>query len=167
VIASFSLQAAAQLRQSPAICISSNKAGNRRVPVAWSRGHEREGTMASLIITTGRKTGKFFSLAQATNVVGRDEGLSIQVVNEFVSRKHMQVRYSEEADAYYASDMKSRHGTFVNGSRIYEEVPLTENDLVDIGGVTLMFTRKDFDDRETAMAFYREAGEQVRHAVGD
>src|SRR6478672_13152882 len=107
--------------------------------------------MASLIITSGKKRGKYFQLSQSSNVVGRDEAAPIQVKDEFVSRKHMEVRYSEDSDSYYASDAKSRHGTFVNGSRIYEEVPLTENDLVDIGGVTLMFTRKDFEDRETAL----------------
>jgi len=35
-------------------------------------------------------------------------------------------------------------------------VALTENDLVDIGGVTLMFTRKDFEDRGSALAYALE-----------
>ena len=123
--------------------------------------------MASLIITSGKKRGKYFQLSQGSNVVGRDEAAPIQVKDEFVSRKHMEVRYSEDTDSYYASDAKSRHGTFVNGSRIYEEVPLTENDLLDIGGVTLMFTRKDFEDRETAMAYAMESQERMRHAVAE
>jgi len=123
--------------------------------------------MASLIITSGKRRGKYFQLNQSTNVIGRDEAAPIQVKNEFVSRKHMEVRFSEDTDSYYASDAKSRHGTFVNGSRIYEEVPLTENDLIDIGGVTLMFTRKDFDDRDTALAFALEAQDRMRHAVAE
>ncbi len=130
-------------------------------------GHEREGNMASLIITSGKKRGKYFQLSQGSNVVGRDEAAPIQVKNEFVSRKHMEVRYGEDSDAYYASDAKSRHGTFVNGSRIYEEVLLAENDLLDIGGVTLMFTRKDFEDRETALAYALESQERMRHAVAE
>jgi len=123
--------------------------------------------MASLIVTSGKKRGKYYSLSQGANVVGRDETAAIQVKDEFVSRAHMQVRFSEDTDSYYASDTKSRHGTFVNGSRIYEEVPLTENDLVDIGGVTLMFTRKDFDDRDTALAYALECEERMRHAVAE
>ena len=123
--------------------------------------------MASLIITSGKKRGKYYSLAQGTNVLGRDETASIQVKNEFVSRAHMQVRYSEDSDSYYAADTKSRHGTFVNGSRIYEEVPLSESDLLDVGGVTLLFTRKDFDDRDTALAFALESEERTRHAVAE
>ncbi|HEY8748509.1 MAG TPA: FHA domain-containing protein [Tepidisphaeraceae bacterium] len=123
--------------------------------------------MASLIVTTGRKTGKYYPLGQRTNVIGRDEGLLIQIVNEFVSRKHVQVRYKEETELYYATDLQSRHGTFVNGNRIYEEVPLAESDLLDIGGVTLMFTRQDFVNRESALAHFREVGERARHTVGD
>jgi len=121
--------------------------------------------MASLIVTSGKKRGKCYALSQGTDVLGRDETASIKVKNEFVSRAHMQVRYSEESDTYYASDTKSRHGTFLNGSRIYEEVALTENDLVDIGGVTLMFTRKDFEDRDSALAYALECQERTRHAV--
>ncbi len=123
--------------------------------------------MASLIITSGKRRGKYHPLAQGTNVIGRDEAASIQIKNEFVSRAHMEVRYSEDTDSFYASDTKSRHGTFVNGNRIYEEVPLTESDLVDIGGVTLMFTRKDFDDRESALAYALESEERLRHAVAE
>ena len=126
--------------------------------------------MASLIITTspeGKTVAVFIGPEGHQSAFGRDEGVPIQVSNEFVSRKHMQVRYNEDTDLYYASDMKSRHGTFVNGSRIYEEVPLSENDLLDIGGITLMFTRKDFDDRETALAYCRETGERARHVVAE
>ena len=118
--------------------------------------------MASLIITNGRKTGNFYPLGQEINVVGRDQDVLIQIVNEFVSRKHMQIRHDQENDAYYVQDMQSRHGTFVNGNRIYEEIPVSEGDLIDIGGVTLMFTRNDFSDRDGALAFYREADDRAR-----
>jgi pSer/pThr/pTyr-binding forkhead associated (FHA) protein len=124
--------------------------------------------MASLVVTSGKKRGKFYSLNQAApNVIGRDENAPVQVKDEFVSRKHMQVRYSEESDAYFASDLKSRHGTFVNGNRIYEETPLAENDLLDIGGVTLLFTRQDFEDREAALAFATETADRANHAVAE
>ena len=65
--------------------------------------------MASLIITTGRKAGKYYPLGHRTNVVGRDEGVLIQIIDGFVSRKHLQLRYNEDTELYYAADMKSRH----------------------------------------------------------
>jgi pSer/pThr/pTyr-binding forkhead associated (FHA) protein len=118
--------------------------------------------MASLIITSGPDAGKYYPLGIRTNVVGRDEGLLIQLLDQHVSRKHMQIRYNKETDLYYVSDMKSRHGTFVNGNRIHDDTPLCEKDTIDVGGITLLFTRKDFDDREGALAFYRQTGERAR-----
>jgi pSer/pThr/pTyr-binding forkhead associated (FHA) protein len=123
--------------------------------------------MASIIITTGRKAGKFYPLGQKTHVVGRDENLVIQIANEFVSRKHAELRYKDETELYYVADLNSRHGTYVNGNRIYEEVPLAESDLVDIGGVTLMFTRNDFANRDAALSHYRETEERLRGAVAE
>ena len=123
--------------------------------------------MASLIITNGHKAGKFYPLGHRTNVIGRDEGVLVQIVDEYVSRKHMQIRYNEETDLYYANDMKSRHGTFINGTRIYDEVALSEGDLIDIGGKTLMFTMKDFEDPEGALAYYRETGQRVKKTLQD
>jgi pSer/pThr/pTyr-binding forkhead associated (FHA) protein len=118
--------------------------------------------MATLIVTSGRGSGKHYPLGTRTNVVGRDEGVLIQVLDQHVSRKHLQIRYNKETDLYYASDMKSRHGTFVNGNRIYEEMPLSDNDMIDVGGATLLFTRRDFVDDEGALAYFRKAGERVR-----
>ena len=123
--------------------------------------------MASLIITNGKKAGKFYPLGRRTNVVGRDEGVLIQIVDEYVSRKHLQIRYQDDTGLYYANDMKSRHGTYVNGNRIYDEVPLTDGDLVDIGGVTLMFASQDFEDPQGALAYYRETGQRVRGTLQD
>lgn len=118
--------------------------------------------MASLIVTSGADAGKFYPLGVRTNVIGRDEGVLIQILDEHVSRKHVQIRFNKETDLYYASDLKSRHGTYVNGNRIYDEVPLSENDLIDIGGTTLQFTRKEFADREGALAHYRQTGQRIR-----
>ena len=63
--------------------------------------------------------------------------------------------------------MKSRHGTFLNGSRIRENVPLKDNNSIDIGGITLLFTLNDFPDKESALAHYRKTGERVRRTELD
>lgn len=118
--------------------------------------------MASLIVASGPDKGKCYPLGRRTSVVGRDEGVLIQIVDQYISRKHLQIRYNGDTDLYYASDMKSRHGTFINGDRIYNEAALSDADTIDIGGVTLMFTRKDFEDREGALAYYRQTGQRGR-----
>jgi pSer/pThr/pTyr-binding forkhead associated (FHA) protein len=118
--------------------------------------------MATLIITTGPRAGDHYPLGHRTNVIGRDEGLLIQLLDQHVSRKHVQVRYDKEKDQHVASDMDSRHGTFVNGNRIHEDVPLKDNDTIDVGGVTLLFTTQDFPDKESALAHFRKVGERYR-----
>jgi pSer/pThr/pTyr-binding forkhead associated (FHA) protein len=118
--------------------------------------------MASIIVTSGVNAGDYFPLGVRTNVVGRDEGLPIQIRDEHVSRKHLRIRYDHDKDQYLADDMKSRHGVFINGRRISQETPLAENDVIDVGGSTLLFTRQDFPDKESALAHRKKAGERYR-----
>lgn len=118
--------------------------------------------MASIIITSGSQTGDYYPLGQRTNVIGRAETLPIQILDDLISRKHLQIRYDKNAKRYYALDMKSRHGVFINSRRITEETALVEGDEVLIGQTTLLFSEKDFDDRESALSHFKKVGERMR-----
>ena len=118
--------------------------------------------MASIIVTSGNSAGSYYPLGQRTNVIGRDEGVLIQLVDEHVSRKHLQIRYDKEKKQYIALDMNSRHGVFINGNRIHTEVPLADNDRIDLGNVALLFTESDFADRASALAHHRRIGERAK-----
>ena len=56
--------------------------------------------------------------------------------------------------------MKSKHGVFINGRRISDETVLADGDQIMIGQTTLLFTEKDFDDRESAFSHYKKVGER-------
>lgn len=118
--------------------------------------------MASLIVTSGQNEGAYYPLGRRTNVIGRDEAVPIQIIDQYISRKHMQIRFEQAEQRYYALDMKSKHGVFINKRRITDEMALTDGDEIDIGGVTLLFTEKDFDDRESAMSHFKKVGERAR-----
>jgi pSer/pThr/pTyr-binding forkhead associated (FHA) protein len=118
--------------------------------------------MASIIVTSGEQTGDYYPLGQRTNVVGRAESLSIQILDDLVSRKHLQIRYDKEHGHYFALDMKSKHGVFVNTRKITDEVVLVDGDEIQIGQTMLMFTEKDFDDRESALSHFKKVGERSR-----
>jgi len=118
--------------------------------------------MATVIITSGEQKGDYYPLGWRTSVIGRAEMLPIQILDDLISRKHLQIRFVEEEGKYYVMDMKSRHGVFVNGGRIAEETRLAEGDEVMIGRTTLLFTEKDFDDRESALSHFKKAGERSR-----
>ena len=118
--------------------------------------------MASLFIISGDQKGSYYPLGVRTNVVGRDEALPIQILDDSVSRKHLQIRYDKRQGRYHALDMKSRHGVFINDIRISEETVLVDGDEILVGQTTLLFTEKDFDDWESALSHFKKVGERMR-----
>jgi len=118
--------------------------------------------MATVIITSGEQQGDYYPLGHRTNVIGRAETVPIQVLDDLISRKHLQIHFVKEQRKYYALDMKSRHGVSINGGRIIGEIALVDGDEILLGQTTLLFTEKDFDDRESALSHFKKAGERVR-----
>ncbi len=121
--------------------------------------------MASIIIAAGPQgEGEYYPLGRRTTVIGRDEAVPVQVVDERVSRRHLQIRY-EEGKGYIALDMRSANGSFVNGRRITDEVVLAEGDEIQIGDTKLHFTLNDFPDKQSAMAHFKKAGQKYRNTL--
>lgn len=118
--------------------------------------------MATVIITSGDQKGDYYPLGHRTNVIGRAENVPIQILDDLVSRKHLQIRYDREKSGYYALDMKSRHGVLINGARLNEETALVDADCIRIGQTDLMFTDKEFDDKESALSHFKKVGERAR-----
>ena len=123
--------------------------------------------MASIIVITGKQKGDYYPLGQRTNVIGRAENLPIQILDERVSRKHMKIFYDEDQRAHFVSDMKSKHGILINGIRISREGSklLKEDDILTIGGTSLLFTSQDFEDRESALTHFKKVGERDRPTI--
>jgi pSer/pThr/pTyr-binding forkhead associated (FHA) protein len=118
--------------------------------------------MASIIITSGPQKGEYLPLGRRTNVIGRAEALPMQILDDLISRKHLRIRYNEKANEHYAEDMDSKHGVFINERRISERTVLKKRDQIRIGETTILFTKKDFDDRESALEHYKTIGERQR-----
>ena len=116
--------------------------------------------MASLIVTTGKQEGHYYPLGRRTNVIGRDEALSIQILDKMISRKHMQIRYDQKTERYYAFDMKSSNGVYVNNAKVVDEVVLSDGDVIALGMTHLLFTDKDFDSKDSALQHYKKVGER-------
>jgi pSer/pThr/pTyr-binding forkhead associated (FHA) protein len=118
--------------------------------------------MASLIVTSGKQEGDYYPLGRRTNVIGRDEALFIQILDNMVSRKHLQIRFDQNANRYFAYDMKSRNGVYVNNRKIEDETPLKDGDVILIGLTSLLFADKDFKDKDSALQHYKKVGERMR-----
>ncbi len=121
--------------------------------------------MPSIIIVAGSNEGDYYPLGKRTMVAGRDEAVPIQIVDELVSRKHLQIRLEQSDGRYRALDMKSANGVFVNGRQIADETVLEDSDIIQIGNSKLMFTNQDFPDRASAMAHYHKQGERGKSTL--
>jgi pSer/pThr/pTyr-binding forkhead associated (FHA) protein len=122
--------------------------------------------MASIIVISGDQKGEFLPLGKRTSVIGRAENLPLQILGSLVSRKHLRIFFDQNANKYYAEDLKSKHGVFINTHKIADAIVLSDGDEILIGDVMLLFTDQDFDDRESALTHYKKYGEQKRTTLG-
>ena len=118
--------------------------------------------MASIIVTSGEQKGEYLPLGRRTNVIGRAEALPMQILDDMVSRKHLRIWYDEKTNEHSAEDMNSKHGVIINNKKITELTTLKEGDQIRIGQTTLLYTDKDFDDRESALSHFKKIGERQR-----
>ena len=115
--------------------------------------------MASIIVISGVSKGDYYPLGRRTTVIGRDEAVLVQILDSKVSRKHMQICFNAD-DNFSVLDMSSKHGVWVNDDKIKDETRLKDNDYITIGTTTLMFTFKNFDNRENALLHYKKVGQR-------
>jgi pSer/pThr/pTyr-binding forkhead associated (FHA) protein len=120
--------------------------------------------MATLIMGSGPREG-YYPLGQRTTVIGRDEALPIQVLDDRVSRRHVQIRYDPADASYHVLDMKSSNGVFINGRRIFTDTVLVDGDQIQIGDTKLLFAAADFDDKDIALAHFKKVGERRRSTL--
>ena len=79
--------------------------------------------------------------------------------------KHCQVRWDEPKNGFCVLDMNSANGTFVNGRQIEADLALQDGDLIEIGNSKLMFSTQNFEDRESALNYFKQRGERVRSTL--
>lgn len=118
--------------------------------------------MATLIVISGKQKGEYLPLGRRTSVVGRAESLPLQILDEGVSRRHFRVCFDEGSKNYYAEDMDSGQGTFVNKHRITQKTYLAEDDQILVGETRLLFTKKDFDTQESELMHCKKVGEKSK-----
>lgn len=119
--------------------------------------------MPSLLVVAGPNQGDYYPLGARTIVIGRDEGCAVQITDDRVSRKHVQIR--REAAGYLALDMKSANGTKVNGRVVQGDVALTDQDEIEIGASKLVYAQEDFPDRESAFNHWKQRGQRNRPTI--
>ncbi|MDX2132385.1 MAG: FHA domain-containing protein [Planctomycetota bacterium] len=121
--------------------------------------------MACILVVSGPSEGLYSPLGKRVTVVGRDEGCTVQVLDERVSRKHIQIRFEDAKNTYVVLDMKSANGLFINGRRIEGECELRDNDEIQIGNTKILFMNAEFPDKASAMNAYKQRGQRMRPTI--
>jgi len=88
-----------------------------------------------LVVTSGKSAGRTIAFRRERLLVGRADECDVRPLSEEVSRRHC--AFHVEADTLVVEDLRSRNGTFVNGSRIDGRRQLSDGDIVRIGNLEL------------------------------
>ena len=121
--------------------------------------------MASILIVSGPNEGEYYPLGKHPIVVGRDDGCPVQVVDELVSRMHLEIRFDGAAGVYHAADLDSANGTRLNDRPVIAEVALADGDVLALGRSELMFSSLDFPDEHAAFEHHRRRGEHAKSTI--
>ena len=97
-----------------------------------------------LIIQQGPNPHQEYLLVGEQSTIGRSADNQIVVNDAEVSRRHARIisRQDAQGTQYLIEDLGSTNGTFVNGMRCNQLVPLSDGDSVELGdSISLLFLR--------------------------
>ena len=111
--------------------------------------------LITLRVLDGADRGRVFASLPAPVTIGREEGNTIQLNDERISRFHLKIQ--EDQDKLVLTDLESTNGTRVNGEDVQLRV-LRHGDLIFVGRSVLLFgTREEIAKR---LATLRGAGDE-------
>lgn len=95
--------------------------------------NEIEQGFLTLQLNSLRKT---FEISEFINI-GREDSVDIQIRDPFVSTRHCRVE--KRGGQFWVRDLRSRNGTFINGTRVKEGL-LQDGDRIRVGEMELIFS---------------------------
>jgi pSer/pThr/pTyr-binding forkhead associated (FHA) protein len=104
----------------------------------------------TLRVLHGADRGRMFDRLPVPVTIGREEGNSIQLNDERISRYHLKLQ--EDNDKIVLTDLESTNGTRVNGEDIQVRI-IRDGDMIAVGRSLLLFgSRSDIDRRIAEIA---------------
>jgi serine phosphatase RsbU (regulator of sigma subunit)/pSer/pThr/pTyr-binding forkhead associated (FHA) protein len=101
--------------------------------------------MSELLINYPDRAPERLPLGRLRITIGRSARNDVCVPDPFASRVHAEVR--REGDQYFIQDLGSANGTYYNGSRLEQVVPLTHGGRIQIGETEIVFKDKATAER--------------------
>ena len=113
-----------------------------------------------LRVLHGADRGKVFERLATPVTIGREEGNTIQLNDERISRYHLKLQ--EDNDKVVLTDLESTNGTKVNGEDIQVRI-VRDGDMIAVGrSLLLVGSQTDIDRRIAEIAARLPAGEEGR-----
>ena len=97
-------------------------------------------TLITLRVIDGADRGRVFSDLNTPVTIGREEGNSIQLNDERVSRFHVKIQ--EDQEKVVLTDLESTNGTKINGEDIQLRI-LRYGDIISIGRSVILFGSRE------------------------
>ena len=98
----------------------------------------------TLRVLDGTDRGKVFSSIKAPVTIGREEGNTVQLNDERISRFHLRIQ--QDHDDLVLTDLESTNGSKVNNEDVQLKI-IRHGDLISIGRSTLLFgTREEINE---------------------
>src|SRR5215212_1205531 len=101
--------------------------------------------MSELLINYPDRAPERLPLGRLRITIGRSARNDVCIPDPFASRVHAEVR--REGDQYFIQDLGSANGTYYNGSRLEQVVPLTHGGRIQIGETEIVFKDKATAER--------------------
>jgi diguanylate cyclase (GGDEF)-like protein len=104
---------------------------------------------ALLQVIRGADIGLEYEIQPGDNIIGRQKGVNIMIVNKSISRRHAQIVYKPDESPeqrYLIYDLQSTNGTKVNNQSV-DSCALRDGDRVQFGSVVCKFMEIDSLER--------------------
>jgi hypothetical protein len=96
--------------------------------------------LVTLQVLDGADRGRVFEALPTTVTIGREEGNTVQLNDERVSRFHLKIQ--DDHDQFVLTDLDSTNGTKVNGEDVHLRI-LRYGDVISIGRSVLLFGSRE------------------------
>lgn len=94
------------------------------------------GTMADLIVQSGKHRGKKLVVPPKEMYVGRDDDCDLRIASSLVSRKHCTLKSMPDGGVL-VTDLESQNGTYINDVPVTEPTLMRAGDVLRIGATLL------------------------------
>ena len=118
----------------------------------------KEPAMATVIVIAGPDQGGVCHVEHPKVLIGRHETCQLQLHDDRVSNKHLEIRYEPADKTYRIRDLQSTNGSLLKSDRLTFERTLSEHDEITLGSTRLLFCLADYADAAAAQAAVNTLG---------